>query len=80
MTRGQLGVMVQQVSDDMVKVYKLDRGAGAAVTQVSARTARAEKAGMQAGRHHPGVQRADIDQPGDLPPLVGLTKPGSRCR
>jgi serine protease Do len=76
-TRGQLGVMVQAVSDDMVKVYKLDRGAGAAVTQVSPDSA-AEKAGFQAGDIILKYNNETIDQPGDLPPLVGLTKPGSK--
>ena len=76
-TRGQLGVMVQAVSDDMVKVYKLDRGAGAAVTQVSPDSG-AEKAGVQAGDIILKYNGHDIDQPGDLPPLVGLTKPGTQ--
>ena len=76
-TRGQLGVMVQGVSDDMVKVYKLDRGAGAAVTQVSPDSG-AEKAGIQAGDIILKYNGETIDQPGDLPPLVGLTKPGTR--
>src|SRR5690242_9218987 len=73
-TRGQLGVMVQGVSDDMVKVYKLDRGVGAAVTQVSPDSG-AEKAGIQAGDIILKYNGETIDQPGDLPPLVGLTKP-----
>lgn len=76
-TRGQLGVMVQPVTDDMVKVYKLDRGAGAAVTDVTSGSA-ADKAGVQPGDIIVGYKGEHIDQPGDLPPLVGLTKPGTR--
>ncbi|HEX5306856.1 MAG TPA: DegQ family serine endoprotease [Dyella sp.] len=76
-TRGQLGVMVQGVSDDMVKVFKLDRGAGAVVTQVSPDSG-AEKAGIQAGDIILKYNGETIEQPGDLPPLVGLTKPGTR--
>ncbi|HET6431476.1 Do family serine endopeptidase [Dyella sp.] len=76
-TRGQLGVMVQAVTDDMIKVYKLDRGAGAAVTQVSPDSG-AEKAGVEPGDIILSYDGKIIDQPGDLPPLVGLTKPGSK--
>ncbi|HEU4669705.1 MAG TPA: DegQ family serine endoprotease [Dyella sp.] len=76
-TRGQLGVMVQGISDDMVKVYKLDRGAGAAVTQVSPDSG-AEKAGIEPGDIILKYDGQEIDQPGDLPPLVGLTKPGTK--
>ena len=47
-TRGQLGVMVQPVSDDMEKAYKLPDAAGAAVAQVTPDSG-AEKAGLQPG-------------------------------
>lgn len=76
-TRGQLGLYVGPVIDDMVKVYKLDRGVGAAVTQVMPDSA-ADKAGIQPGDIILAYNGHDIDQPGDLPPLVGLTKPGTK--
>jgi serine protease Do len=76
-SRGMLGVMVQPVDDDIVKAFKLDNGAGAAVVEVSPSSG-AAKAGIQAGdiildyNHHP------LQQAADLPPLVGMTKPGTR--
>ncbi len=76
-TRGQLGVMVQPVSDDMEKAYKLPDAAGAAVAQVTPDSG-AEKAGLQPGDIILNYDHQAIRSPGDLPPLVGLTKPGTR--
>ncbi|KZV14849.1 phosphomethylpyrimidine kinase [Dorcoceras hygrometricum] len=76
-TRGQLGVYVQLVTDDMEKAYHLPDASGAAVTEVSPGSG-AEKAGIQAGDIILGYDGHAISSPADLPPLVAMTKPGTR--
>ncbi|RDI97097.1 DegQ family serine endoprotease [Dyella solisilvae] len=77
-SRGQLGVMVQPVSDDIAKAFKLDSGSGAVVTQVSKGSA-AEKAGLHAGDVILSYNGQPINSSADLPPLVGQTPPGSKA-
>lgn len=76
-TRGQLGVTVQQLTPDMVKAFGLDRSNGAAVTNVQDGSG-AAKAGIQAGDVILGYNGQPIDSAADLPPLVGMTKPGTK--
>ncbi|PXV61387.1 serine protease Do [Dyella jiangningensis] len=77
-SRGQLGVMVQQVTDDMVKALKLDNANGAAVTQVTKGGA-AEKAGIRPGDVILAYNGQSINSSADLPPLVGQTPPGTKA-
>lgn len=74
-TRGQLGVHVGPLSDDVVKALKLPNANGAIVSEVDPGSA-ASKAGVQAGDIVVGYNGQPINQAPDLPPLVGLTKPG----
>ena len=76
-SRGMLGVTVQPVSDDIVKAFKLENGAGAAVVDVDP-TSGAGKAGIQAGDIILAFNNHVLQQASDLPPLVGMTKPGSK--
>ena len=76
-SRGLLGVTVQPVSDDIVKAFKLDNGVGAAVVDVDPDSG-AGKAGIQAGDIILAYNNHDLQQAADLPPLVGMTKPGTR--
>lgn len=76
-TRGQLGVHVGPLSDDVVKALKLPNANGAIVSEVDPGSA-AGKAGVQAGDIIVGYNGQPINQAPDLPPLVGLTKPGVR--
>ncbi|WP_458072213.1 DegQ family serine endoprotease [Rhodanobacter sp. BL-MT-08] len=76
-TRGQLGVHVGPLSDDVVKAFKLPNANGAIVSEVDAGSA-AGKAGVQAGDIIIGYNGQSISQAPDLPPLVGLTKPGTK--
>ncbi|GLQ97575.1 DegQ family serine endoprotease [Dyella mobilis] len=75
-TRGQLGVEVKPVDDDVVKALKLDRAQGAIVVTVTPGSA-AQKAGLQAGDIILGFNGHTIDQGADLPPLVSMTPPGT---
>lgn len=76
-SRGLLGVTVQPVSDDIVKAFKLDNGVGAAVVDVDPASG-AGKAGIQAGDIILAFNNHVVQQSSDLPPLVGMTKPGSK--
>jgi serine protease Do len=76
-TRGMLGVTVQPVSEDIVKAFKLENGVGAAVLDVDPDSG-AGKAGIQAGDIILAFDNHVLQQASDLPPLVGLTKPGTR--
>jgi serine protease Do len=76
-SRGLLGVTVQPVSDDIVKAFKLDNGVGAAVVDVDPDSG-AGRAGIQAGDIILAYNNHDLQQAADLPPLVGMTKPGSK--
>jgi len=77
-SRGQLGVMVQPVSDDIAKAFKLDSGTGAVVTDVTKGSA-AEKAGLHAGDVILAYNGQAISSSADLPPLVGQSPPGSKA-
>ncbi len=76
-SRGQLGVSMTSVNDDIVKAFKLASGAGAAVVDVTPGSG-AAKAGIQAGDIILAYNGKDLQQASDLPPLVGMTKPGSK--
>ncbi|OOG62240.1 protease Do [Rhodanobacter sp. B04] len=76
-SRGMLGVTVQPVDDDIVKAFKLDNGVGAAVVEVTPDSG-AAKAGIQPGDIILSYNGQTLQQSADLPPLVGMTKPGSK--
>ncbi len=75
-SRGKLGVTMQAVNDDIVKAFKLENGAGAAVVDVTPGSG-AAKAGIQPGDIILAYNGQVLQQAADLPPLVGMTKPGS---
>jgi serine protease Do len=76
-SRGMLGVTMQAVDDDIVKAFKLENGAGAAVVDVTPGSG-AAKAGIQPGDIILTYNGQTLQQAADLPPLVGMTKPGSK--
>ncbi len=75
-SRGMLGVMVQAVNDDIANAFKLENGAGAAVVDVTPGSG-AAKAGLRAGDIILEYDGRLVQQSTDLPPMVGMSKPGS---
>jgi serine protease Do len=77
-SRGLLGVTVQPV-DQFVKNLDLPDANGALVAQVTPGSG-AEKAGLKQGDVILSFNGTPITQSADLPPLVGITKPGSMAK
>jgi serine protease Do len=77
-TRGMIGVQIQNVDRDQAKALGLPRSGGALVNQVTPGSA-ADKAGVQLGDVILSFAGHDIVTSADLPPLVGSTKPGTKA-
>lgn len=76
-SRGRIGVQIDQVSKDVAESIGLSKAQGALVRGVET-GAPAEKAGVEAGDIILKFGGVAIDKSGDLPRLVGNTKPGSK--
>jgi len=74
--RGQLGVLVQDVTPDVAKAMHLDRSAGALVSKVEPGTP-AEKAGIKAGDVIVRLDSTDVRDASDLRNRVGLLPVGT---
>nr|WP_240787196.1 DegQ family serine endoprotease [Ramlibacter rhizophilus] len=76
-TRGRIGVQIDQVSKEVAESIGLGRAQGALVRSVESGSP-AAKAGIEAGDIIVRFDGRTIDRPTDLPRLVGNTKPGTR--
>lgn len=76
-SRGQLGVQVGAISEDMAKGLGLPDTRGALINDVLADSA-AEKAGLEPGDVIRTVNGAAIATFADLPPRIGAIAPGSK--
>lgn len=76
-SRGWLGVVIQEVNKDLAESFGLDKPAGALVAQVL-EGGPAAKGGLQVGDVILSINDAPIVMSGDLPHLVGRLKPGSQ--
>jgi serine protease Do len=76
-SRGRIGVQIEQVSKDVAESVGLGKAQGAFVRGVEA-GAPAEKAGVEAGDIITKFDGKAIDKSSDLPRLVGNTKPGTK--
>jgi serine protease Do len=76
-SRGRLGVAVQEVTPELAESFGLTKPQGALVAAVE-KGAPAEKAGMEVGDVILQYDGKPINQSSDLPMLVGSSKPGTR--
>jgi serine protease Do len=74
-TRGRLGIRLQEVTKDLAESFGLDHAKGALVAQVE-RGSPAEQAGIQSGDVVLKYAGRNIESSRDLPVLVGATQPG----
>ena len=76
-TRGRLGVTVQEVNAPLAESFGLDRPRGALVSSVDS-SGPAEKAGVQVGDVILKYAGQPIERSSDLPLLVANTRPGDK--
>ena len=74
-SRGWLGVVIQEVTADLAESFGLDRPRGALVAQVQ-EDSPASKGGLQASDVILTFNGMAVENSGDLPRMVGLVKPG----
>lgn len=78
-TRGWLGVVIQEVSRDLAESFGLSKPAGALVAKVLPDSP-AAKAGFREGDVILKFQGTEVILSSDLPPLVGRIKSGKKAR
>ncbi len=76
-SRGRMGVQIDQVSKDVAESIGLGKPVGALVRSVEAGSP-AEKGGVEAGDIITKFDGKAIDKSSDLPRIVGATKPGTK--
>jgi serine protease Do len=76
-SRGWLGVVIQEVTADLAESFGLDRPRGALVSQVQ-EDSPANKAGLQAADVILEFNGRAVENSGDLPRMVGMAKPGTK--
>lgn len=74
-TRGWLGVLIQDVTQDLAESFGMDRPGGALVAQVLPGSP-AEKAGIEVGDVILSFNNKQIDNSASLPPIVGQMQVG----
>ncbi len=78
-SRGWLGVVIQEVNRDLAESFGLERPAGALVAQVMD-GGPAAKGGLRVGDVILSVDDKDIDMSADLPHMIGTIKPNTRAK
>jgi serine protease Do len=76
-SRGRIGVQIDQVSKDVAEAIGLGKPIGAMVRAVESGSP-ADKAGVEAGDIIVKFDGKSIDRSSDLPRIVGGTKPGTK--
>jgi serine protease Do len=75
-SRGRIGVMIQEVTKELAESFGLDKPGGALVTLVQ-KGGPADKAGLKTKDVITGFDGKVVNTSSDLPRIVGATKPGS---
>ncbi len=75
--RGRIGVVIQEVTDELAESFGLPKPQGALVNSVE-RGGPADKAGIEASDVILEFDGITVDSSSDLPRIVGQTKPGSK--
>ena len=76
-SRGRIGVQIEQVSNDVAESIGLGKSAGVMVRSVEPGSP-AEKAGIEAGDIITRFEGKAIEKSSELPRMVGGTKPGTK--
>ena len=76
-TRGRIGVQIDQVTKEIAEASGLGKAQGALVRGVESGSP-AEKAGVEAGDIITKFEGKAVEKSSDLPRVVGATKPGTR--
>ena len=76
-SRGRIGVVIQEVSKELAESFGLPRPAGALVSQVE-KSGPAEKAGVEPGDIIVKFDGKAVNASSDLPRMVGGTRPGTK--
>ena len=77
-SRGWLGVVIQEVSSDLAESFGLDRPRGALIAEVQEGSP-AAKGGLMVSDVVLKFDGKPIESSGDLPRIVGNTKPGTKA-
>ena len=77
-SRGRIGVVIQEVTKELADSFGLSKTAGALVSTVE-KGGPADKAGIEAGDVILKFDAKQVNQSADLPRIVGATKPGSKA-
>ena len=76
-TRGRLGVVIQEIDEELAKSFGLDSSAGVLVAEV-ADDSPAEKGGMKSGDVIVSMNGKPVDDVGELRNSIALTRPGTK--
>ena len=78
-SRGWLGVQIQDVTRELAESFNMDRPYGALVSKVISDSP-SEKAGLKIGDVIIEFDGQEIDRSGELPPVVGMTEIGEETK
>jgi len=78
-SRGRIGVMIQEVTAELAESFGLEKAMGAIISSVE-KGGPAAEAGIEAGDVILQFDNKTIDRSGELPRIVAASKPGSKVK